>query len=138
MPWGRDLNEGETVEQVVFLKPVEEVDIDRNRLAELYNQLGYPNAEDVICRAMEEIAVRLAHADRTFKQGPLDEMKKSVRSLKAIAAQIGLETLTQVAGDVYLCIETGDMAALAATKSRLTRTGEISLVEIWDLQDLSV
>lgn len=121
--------------QVRLLEQRESVRLDPDRLEQLYEQLGVAAAEDVICRALEELALRLSHAERCYHVGELRGMRKSVRSLIAISEQIGLELLARVAGDVTCCIDAGNEPALAATLSRLLRIGESSLSEIWDLQD---
>lgn len=131
-------NEGENVEQIITLAQDETVRLDSDRLGELYAQLGEAGAEDVVCRAMEELAVRLSHSDRLFRQGKVEDLRKSTRSMVAIADQIGMHTVARVASDVTNCIDEGDNTALAATFARLLRISERSLTAIWDLQDLSI
>jgi len=126
------------VEQVVMLSQDERVRLDQDRLGELYAQLGEAGAEDVVCRAMEELAARLAHAARMFRQGHSADLRKNVRSMAAIAEQIGMLLLARVGRDVIACIDAGDTNALAATLARLLRIGERSLTAVWDLKDLSV
>lgn len=137
LPWGRD-DKGAIVEQVVLLMQDERVRLDQDRLGELYAQLGEPGAEDVVCRAMEELAARLAHAARMYQQEELADLRKSARSMAAIADQIGMQLLARVARDVTACIDAGDGNGLAATLARLLRIGEGSLTAVWDLRDLSV
>lgn len=100
--------------------------------------MGHAGAEDVVCRAMEELALRMAHCDRLFRAQDMAELRKSSRSLIAIADQVGMHLLARVAGDVTNCIDSGDTVALAATLGRLMRTGEGSLTAIWDLQDITI
>ncbi|MBU2981587.1 hypothetical protein KO498_07130 [Lentibacter algarum] len=116
----------------------EPVQLDADKLEELYEQLGDSAAEDVVCRAMEELAVRLAQAERLYRAGKVPDMRKCVRSLGAIATQVGMSALTRVARDVVACIDSCDANALAAVHQRLLRTGESSLTEIWELQDMSI
>lgn len=129
---------GETVEQITLLKQTESVHLDQGRLEQLYSQLGEAGAEDIVCRALEEVAVRLSHTERCFRQNQLQDMRKSARSLIAIAEQIGMSKLAGVARDVMLSIDLHDKVAMAATLSRLLRIGETSLHEIWDVADYSV
>lgn len=124
--------------QVTQIKPLEAVSVDHDRLGALYKQLGEASAEDVVCRAMEELALRLSHCDRLFRQSDKGELRKSARSLIAIAEQIGMSAVSRVAGDVTNCIDTKDDVALAATLQRLMRTGEGSLTAIWDIQDITI
>ncbi len=129
---------GENVEQVTLLKQNEVVQLDPVRIEALYDQLGERGAEDVVCRALEELAVRLSHTERCYRERREADMRKSARSLVAIADQIGMQMLGRVAGDVTHSIDSGDQIALAATLSRLLRIGERSLSEIWELQDMSI
>ncbi|MBV1925804.1 MAG: hypothetical protein KUG62_01525, partial [Rhodobacteraceae bacterium] len=91
-----------------------------------------------ICRAIEELAVRLTYCNRLWQLNEREELRKSARSLIAIAEQIGMTTLARVAGDVTQAIDADDAIAEAAILSRLIRIGEGSLTAVWDLQDLSV
>ncbi|MCV6586720.1 MAG: hypothetical protein OIF47_14405 [Marinibacterium sp.] len=104
----------------------------------LYRQLGESAAEDVICRAIEELAVRLSQCQEMYVSADFGPLRKNARTLIAIAEQVGMAALARVARDVTLTIDAGDRVALAATLSRLIRIGERSLTAVWDLQDLSV
>lgn len=126
------------VAEIYDLIQSETVRLDPDRVGGLYRQLGDTGAEDVVCRAIEELAVRLAHCERLWRDRNLDELRKSARSLIAISEQIGMTALAQVAGDVTRTIDAGDPVALGATLFRLVRIGERSLTAVWDLQDLSV
>lgn len=129
------MRKGDALEQVQMLAHDEGVRLDQDRLQELYRQLGDAGAEDVVCRALEEIAVRLSYANKLCRRGDLPEMRKCVRSLSAIADQIGMVALARVALDVCHCVDQGDEVALSATLARLLRTGDTSLTAIWDLQE---
>jgi hypothetical protein len=124
------------VEQVTLLNQDEHVRLDAHRIDALYLQLGESSAEDVVCRALEELATRLGHAEHLYREGRIADLRKCVRSLIAIADQIGMQHLARVAGDVTGCIDAGDANALAATFARLLRIGERSLCEIWDMPEL--
>ncbi|WP_245226965.1 MULTISPECIES: hypothetical protein [Parasedimentitalea] len=116
----------------------ETVRLDPGKLSELYAQLGEVGAEDVICRAIEELAVRLSHCERLWRQNDMPNLRKSARSLIAIADQIGMSAMAGIARDVTCVIDDEDHAATAATLFRLLRVGERSLTAVWDQQDLSV
>lgn len=123
---------------VIDLNVSEKVHVNPDQLEGLYSTLGNVAAEDVVCRAMEELALRLAHCDRLYRSCEFSDLRKSSRSMIAIADQIGMTKLSRVANDVTLCIDSGDEIALAATFTRLIRTGEASLSAIWDLQDITL
>ena len=126
------------MKHITQIKPQESVAVDSERLKALYAQLGDVSAEDVVCRAMEELALRLSFCDRLHRTTALVELRKSVRSLIAIADQIGMSAVSEVAVHVTNCIDQNDRIALAATMGRLTRFGEESLTAIWDLQDIPI
>lgn len=112
--------------------------MDTAQLQTLYADLGLSAAEDVICRAMEELAQRLCQVQDMALSGPREDMHKTLRSLAAIAEQIGMTSLSKVSHDVMACIELGDIVAEAATMARLARTGERSLTQLWDISEFSI
>lgn len=123
---------------IVKIRLAEQIQLDQVRLGALYAQLGESGADDVISRAMEELAVRLAQCDTLWRAGNLVQLRKHARSLIAIADQIGMHRLAQVAGDVTICLDNDDEVAVAATLSRMLRIGERSLSAIWAMEDLSI
>lgn len=125
-------------DQVAVLPREEPVRLDRARLEALCDRLGEAEAEELVCRAMEELAVRLSFTERQFRHGKRAEMRQSARALVTIADRIGMQALARVAGDVIGCADRGDDVATAAVVARLVRIGERSLSAIWDFQDLRV
>lgn len=129
---------GETVNYVTELMPEEGVRLDAGRLGDLYHELGEAGAEDVLCRAMQELTQRLTEAEQHYSAARFLDLRKTVRSLVGISDQVGMKMLARVAGDVVGCIDQGDPVALAATLARLMRIGEQSLSAAWELQGLSI
>lgn len=121
--------------RVQQIRPIEQVSVDHDRLGALYVQLGEAAAEDVVCRALEELAQRLGHCNAIYQAAEWEGLRKNARSLIAISEQIGMHALAQVARDVTECLDYGDGNATAATLSRLIRVGERSLTAVWDMQD---
>ena len=112
--------------------------LDPEKLTELYSQLGETSAEDVVCRAIEELAVRLTHCERLWRQNDIENLRKSARSLIAISEQIGMTAMAGIARDVTGAIDADDSPAVAATLFRLIRVGESSLTAVWEQHDLTV
>lgn len=110
--------------------------MDATQIDTLCVDLGPHAAEDVICRAMEELAQRLCSIQDMAAQGPRENLPKALRALGAIARQIGMSGLSNVAHDVINCVEWGDVVAEAATLARLARCGERSLSSMWEHNDL--
>lgn len=135
-PWGRI--RGEPMELITTMLPRESVRLDAAQLELLYTRLGEDEADNVLCRAMEEMAIRIKKSEKFYNAGATHELKKTVRSLVTIADQVGLKTLSRVSNDVITCIEINDWVALGATFSRLLRSSDQSLTAIWDLQDVTV
>lgn len=126
------------MDHVLKIRLNETVRVDQDSLAALFTQLGEAAAEDVVCRAMEELALRLSHCSRLHEAGELDALRKCARSLIAISEQIGMLVLARVAGDVIEALDSQDTPGIAATLFRLLRIGEQSLTAIWDLQDITI
>lgn len=120
------------------LEREETVQLDRDRVRDLFQQLGDVAAEDVIGRAVGELATRLSRCERLWRQGDLERLRKCARSLIGISDQIGMSKLARVAGDVAGAAECGDDAALGATLYRLIRIGDKSLATVWNLHGLSL
>lgn len=124
--------------QVLKIRLFEKVYVNQDQLGALYAELGEAGAEDIVCRAMEELAIRLGHCSRLHAAGDSEHLRKCVRSLIAISDQIGMTLLARVCKDVVITIDSCDVPATAATLARMFRIGEQSLTAIWDLQDITI
>jgi tRNA 2-selenouridine synthase SelU len=116
----------------------EKIKLDSDRLVELFVQLGETGAQDVVCRAMEELATRLCQLEREYQARKFKSLCKLAKGIIGIAEQVGMQRLADVARDVQQCAKRYDYVALDATLARLLRIGDSSLTAVWDLQDLSV
>ncbi len=123
---------------VTTLRQNENLGLDPDRMTELYVQLGETGAEDVICRAMEELAMKLADIHDVQMIADRNLLQQSARGVAELAGQIGLTSLSRVALDVDYCLNFNDHAAKAATMARMIRIGEKSLTAVWDYRDMSV
>ena len=85
---------------LAVLRHDEGVRLDPDRLVALYSDLGEAGAEQVVCRAMEELAGRLTEIQRFADDGDIAAMTRSARLLVKVAEQIGMLTFARVAGDV--------------------------------------
>lgn len=126
------------MDDVATLMHAEQVHLDPDKLGMLYRQMGEATADEVICRAVETLAVRMTQGERHWRAGEWQNLRKTVRSLVAMSDQIGMTKLSRVARDVTQAIDNQDAVATAATLTRLLRVGERSLTAVWDLQDLSI
>lgn len=126
------------MEQVIILSPPVRICLDTKKLDQLIDLQGHTEAEAILCRATEELALRLRGCETLYQRRDAAALRKQARSQIAIADQIGLSSFAQCARHVVQSLDQNDPVALAATLARLMRVGEQSLFEIWDLQDLSV
>ncbi|WP_353473742.1 hypothetical protein PVT71_06765 [Salipiger sp. H15] len=123
------------VAQIAVLAPFEKAGLDPEVLEAIFVRLGPAEAEDALCRAMEELAYRLGALDRVHAQGHWAETRRHARELGEIAACLGMRSVARISTDVLSCLEDGDRVALSATVARLGRVGERSLYAIWDMED---
>lgn len=110
--------------------------LDPAQIETLKQQLGGPAAEDLVCRAAEELALRIATMERLHNAGDIIGLRKTARGLAGIAGQIGLDSVCLIADDLVRVAGDDSLqrrVATAATMARLVRTAEISLMAIWDL-----
>ncbi len=138
MPWGYIKFRVNVVANILTVMQAENVRLDPGKLGELYSQLGEAGAEDVVCRAIEELAVRLTHCERLWRQNNMVDLRKNARSLIAISEQIGMDAMASIARDVTVSIDNEDAPAVAAILFRLLRVGERSLTAVWDQQDVTI
>lgn len=120
--------------QVVALNHEEGVRLDAARLVALVTDLGDRAAENLVARAMEEMALRLAEMEAQYCEGDTRDICRNARALARLAGEVGMTTLARVAGDVNTCAGRGDMVGFAATWARLLRIADRSLTAIWDIQ----
>ncbi|MEE9388113.1 MAG: hypothetical protein V3U96_05855 [Paracoccaceae bacterium] len=123
---------------VLSLRLDEPVVLDKNRLAEIIARLGPRGADEVISRTMEELAVQLAKVHKASASGKHIEINRAAQKIMEYAAHVGMPTLSAAAANVVTYQHPGTASALAAIIARLERTGEASLMQVWDLQDLSM
>ena len=124
--------------ELAALRHEEGVRLDPDRLMALYEDLGEAGAENVVSRAMDELAHRINEMQGQFRDQDMEPFCRNARSLGRVAAQVGMTSLARVAQDVSDCAAMGEETALAATWARLQRLGDCSLVAVWDIQDMSI
>ena len=116
--------------QIVHLPLRDAMRIDPEPLARLQAALGPQGAEDVVCRALEDISHRLRRLSEDHAVQALDRVARGARSIAAVSAQIGLGDLAVIAGHVLDCAGRDETAALAATLARMFRVGRRAVTEI--------
>lgn len=125
-------------ENVVLLRPVERVRQDGEPIATMYRNLGTVSAEQVVTRALGELALTMAGLANQVRAHDLADLSRQLRRLQRMAENLGMVSLGLVAADVRACLERGDSTAFSAVWARLIRVAERSLASDKDLLDRSL
>ena len=123
---------------ITELRPTEAVKLDHGRIIELGVRLGPIGADDLISRSMEDLAVLLSRLQKAYRTGRMRDLRDLASSVEKTARSVGMTSLAQVAQDVQHLAMSLDATSLGATTSRLTRIGEMSLMAVWELSDVSL
>jgi hypothetical protein len=117
------------------LRPKERVRLDAEPIAAIYRDLGTAAAEQVVTRALSEIALTMAGLAEQVRARNLHDLHRQLRKLQRMAQHLGMVSLGQIAAEVRLCLDRGDPTAFAAVWARLIRIAERSLATDKDLLD---
>jgi hypothetical protein len=129
---------GEIVTAILRLQHKEHVRLDHSQLKVLYQSLGPAGADKVLAHALDDLSTTLVTAAEHYRLGEIEPLRAAVKTVIALAQQVGMTMLARVGRDVLALSQTYDAAAFGATMARFERIGEGSLMAVWDLQDLSL
>ena len=124
--------------EIATLRPREVVRQDVEAIAVIYRNLGAPVAEQMVTRALGELALTMAGIAEKVRAQELRDLARQLGRLGRLAADLGLLTLAAVAGDARTCLERAESTAFAAVWARLLRVAERSLAADVGLADQSV
>jgi hypothetical protein len=128
----------EKMGDIATLRPREVVRQDVEAIAVIYRNLGAPVAEQMVSRALGELALTMAGIAEKVRAKELRDMSRQLGRLRRLAADLGLLSLSNVAGDAKSCLERADGTAFSAVWARLLRVAERSLSTEIGLADQSV
>ena len=114
-------------DNVVMLRPDDRVRQDAEPIATIYRTLGAASAEQVVTRALTELALTMAGLASQVKARELSDMDRQLRRLQRMSENLGLVSLGKIAGDVRECLTRSDAASFSAVWARLLRVAERSL-----------
>lgn len=123
--------------EVAVLRPREVVRQDVEVMASIYRNLGAPTAEQVVTRALAELALTMAGIVEKVQAKDLRSVARQLVRLRQLAENIGLVSLASVACDAQTCVERADGTAFSAVWARLLRVAERSLSPDHVVADLS-
>ena len=105
-------------------------------LLHLFNQKELHIAEEVVCRMLEDIALRLDMLQRGLGARDFSKMDKPAKRVGLIAKQLGLIEVAMTADHVRTCLTQVDGVAIEATMARLERGFDVAVSEIWNFREL--
>ncbi len=112
---------------VVALRPKERVKQDAEPIATIYRNLGAASAEQVVTRALTELALTMAGLASQIRAHDLGDVDRQLRRLQRMSENLGMVSLGLIAGDVRMCLQTANATGFSAVWSRLLRVAEHSL-----------
>lgn len=120
-----------TSNDVVVLGCIGQMHFDPAPLRDVFARESQPEAEEIICRMLEDIAVRLDALQRGLAACDFEIMVRPARRIALVASQIGLTEVVCAAQHVRTCLAQEDGVALEATIARLERGFDVAVNEIW-------
>jgi hypothetical protein len=125
-------------DNVVMLRPLERVRQDAEPIATIYRNLGTASAEQVVTRALAELALTMAGLTNQVKTHDLEDVSRQLRRLQRMSENLGMISLGLVAADARACLDCADSTSFMAVWARLMRIAERSLAPDKDLLDRSL
>lgn len=112
---------------IMELRPKDRIRQDSEPIALMYRSMGTKAAEEVVTRALAELALTMAGLANQVRGKEMKDLARRLRRLQRMSEQLGMVSLGLVAGDVRFCLEGGDVTAFSAVWARLLRVAESSL-----------
>lgn len=123
---------------VTALRPKEYVRLDAEPIAAIYRNLGTSGAEQIVVRALGELALTLAGLVEQVRRRELGDLGRGLRRLQRMADHLGMISLGLIAAEARICMDRSDATAFAAVWARLIRVAEASLSTDRDVLDQSL
>lgn len=122
---------------VTFLRCQSPMVLDPEPIQQILALKGEADGEAMVCRVLEDIAMRLDVLQAARIAHSFDQIAKPSRRIIRVSAQIGLTDVTQSASHVALAAAQKDGVALSATLARLERAFDVAVSEVWRYRDYS-
>lgn len=126
------------MDNVLVLRPRERVRQDGEAIAAIYRNLGTTTAEQIVTRALGELALTMAGIAAQVRGHELHDLARQLRRLQQMAENLGMISLGAVSADARVCLERCDSTGFAAVWARLLRIAEQSLAAEDGFVDLSI
>ncbi len=109
---------------------------DPGPIKKLYGRMTPHEADDLICRFLEDMARRLDQLQRGLAAHDAMMMARPARRIALMAQLMGLIEVATSARHVRVCLSQTDGIALEATVARLERGFDMAVNEVWNLREL--
>jgi hypothetical protein len=136
-PGVKTISVGKIMENVTVLRPRERIRQDGEAIAAIYRNLGTSAAEQMVTRALGELALAMAGIAAQVKEHQLADLSRQLKRLQRMAENLGMISLSVVSQDARTCLDRTDPTAFSAVWARLLRVAERSLASDKDFADLS-
>lgn len=123
-------------DDIYDIQPKELVQLDLDRVVEIFETLSDPLREDDILRAVDTLETQIAALERSYAEAQFAEVGKLARRMIPVAEELGLTGVQHAAIGVENCARRRDGPGLAATIARLSRIGRCSVGALTDPQIL--
>lgn len=133
----KTISVGTIMENVTVLHPRERILQDGEAIVAIYRNLGTSAAEQMVTRALGELALAMAGLVAQVKEHHLTDLARQLKKLQRMAENMGMISLGQVSQDARACLERSDSTAFSAVWARLLRVAERSLAIDKGFADLS-
>ena len=120
---------------VVALRCPDRLHFDPLPIKHLFAHKTAPDAEEIVCCVLEDIAMRLDVIQTEMAQNAFDKILRPANQIKVIADQIGLKEVVVSVSHVASCVQQCDGFALEATMARLERAFDRAVSEVWNFRD---
>lgn len=121
---------------VIALNCAHSLQFDPEPLRRLFAAKDFHVAEEVVCRMLEDIALRLDMLQRGLASTTFEQMHRPARRIGFVARELGLTEVVAAAEHVRTCLDQADGIAVKATMARLERGFDVAVSEIWNFRDL--
>lgn len=134
--WNLD-QRGMIMQNVTSLPLRERIRLDGEAIAAIYRNLGTSTAEQIVTRALGELAHAMAGIAAQVQHQDLADLSRQLKKLQLMAENLGMVSLAKVASDARFCLDRCDSTGFAAVWARLLRVAERSLASDKDFADIS-
>ncbi len=124
--------------KIAVLRPHDHVCQNSEPIATMYRDMGRAAAEQVVNRALGEIALTMSDLAHKVRAHDLTDLGRHLRRLQRMSAHLGLVSLGAAADHVQTCLANDDSTAFSAVWARLIRVAERSLEPSKDRLDRTV